>query len=147
MPLYCGFIAGFNDVGPFGIIVFDAQRRLQRGRTKVVYGAADFGRVRHRIPADVTFGHNRLGGCDHGLSARVGRGAGRPASPSLLLRRANKSLPRAIPEEGFFYQDWPGAPMATGRTGEPEPPFERSGRMIVHEVQTLSLAMAARLAF
>ena len=40
-----------------------------------------------------------------------------------------------------------GAPIATGRTGEPEPPEARNGRIIVHDSQTLSFAIAARLAF
>jgi len=44
-------------------------------------------------------------------------------------------------------QPWLGAPTATGRTGEPEWPRERNGRMIVHDVQTLSAASAARFAF
>jgi len=39
------------------------------------------------------------------------------------------------------------APMATGRTGDPEAPSVRSGRMMVQDSQTLSLAIAPRLAF
>ncbi len=35
-----------------------------------------------------------------------------------------------------------GAPIATGRTGDPEPPLERSGRIMVHEVHTSSRARA-----
>ena len=38
-------------------------------------------------------------------------------------------------------------PIATGRTGEPEPPWVRSGRIIVQDTQTLSRASAPRLAF
>ena len=41
----------------------------------------------------------------------------------------------------------PGAPIATGRTGEPAPPCERSGRIIVQESQTLSFASSPRFAF
>jgi hypothetical protein len=33
---------------------------------------------------------------------------------------------------------WAGTPIATGRTGEPEFPCARSGRMMVHESHTLS---------
>ena len=42
---------------------------------------------------------------------------------------------------------WAGTPTATGRTGEPEFPCARSGRMMVHESHTLSWAIAPRLAF
>ena len=37
--------------------------------------------------------------------------------------------------------------MATGRTGEPEPPLDRNGRIIVQDVHTLSSTSFARLAF
>src|SRR5262249_54832760 len=40
-----------------------------------------------------------------------------------------------------------GAPKATGRTGEPAAPWVRSGRIMVHEIQTLSRAISPRLAF
>jgi hypothetical protein len=40
-----------------------------------------------------------------------------------------------------------GAPTATGRTGDPASPCARSGRIIVHDNHTLSLASAPRLAF
>ena len=40
-----------------------------------------------------------------------------------------------------------GAPIATGRTGEPDAPCERSGKIIVQDSQTLSRAKAPRLAF
>ena len=40
-----------------------------------------------------------------------------------------------------------GAPIATGRTGEPASPCARNGRMMVHDNHTLSLASAPRLAF
>ena len=42
---------------------------------------------------------------------------------------------------------WFGTPIATGRTGEPEPPCERSGKIIVQDTHTLSFASAPRLAF
>src|SRR5262249_40908791 len=59
-----------------------------------------------------------------------------------LLERALTSLPHPCVE---FY--CPGAPIATGRTGEPAAPCVPSGRMMLQESQTLSRAMAPRLAF
>ena len=41
----------------------------------------------------------------------------------------------------------PAGPTATGRTGDPEAPCVRSGRMMVQDSHTLSPAMAPRLAF
>lgn len=40
----------------------------------------------------------------------------------------------------------PGTPIATGRTPDPDAPFSRSASTIVHEVHTLSSAIAARFA-
>lgn len=40
-----------------------------------------------------------------------------------------------------------GAPIAIGRTGEPDAPCERSGRIIAQDVQTLSAAISFSLAF
>ena len=45
------------------------------------------------------------------------------------------------------HQRGAAAPIATGRTGEPEAPCVRSGRMMVQDSQTLSPASAPRLAF
>src|SRR5262249_40893058 len=40
-----------------------------------------------------------------------------------------------------------GAPIDTGRTGDPAAPCARNGRIMVHETQTLSLASSPRRAF
>ena len=48
---------------------------------------------------------------------------------------------------GDIVDHFDGAPIDTGRTGEPDAPCARSGRIMVHDSQTLSLASAPRLAF
>jgi len=62
------------------------------------------------------------------------------------------SLPlRETPQEGLGAQTivdhFEGAPIDTGRTGEPEAPCARSGNIMVHDSQTLSLASSPRRAF
>ena len=53
---------------------------------------------------------------------------------------------------GRFHSEFPeiqrpGTPIATGRTADPAAPFSSSGRIMVHEVQTLSFASASSLEF
>ena len=55
--------------------------------------------------------------------------------------------PIQILEVSTGHQNHPGAPMATGRTGEPDAPLDRNGRIIVQDVHTLSFTSFARLAF
>src|SRR4029453_1013994 len=82
------------------------------------------GRARERRHADKRGARQKNHGCLH----RLLRGGG--------------VFSWSAPE---FY--CPGGPTATGRTGEPAAPCVRSGRMMVQESQTLSRAMAPRLAF
>ena len=63
--------------------------------------------------------------------------------PSLLVgRHSRKSLGAETIVDHFD-----GAPIDTGRTGEPEAPCARSGKIMVHDSQTLSLASSPRRAF
>jgi hypothetical protein len=48
---------------------------------------------------------------------------------------------------GDIVDHFDGAPIDTGRTGEPEAPCARSGKIMVHDSQTLSLASSPRRAF
>ena len=48
---------------------------------------------------------------------------------------------------GAIVDHFDGAPIDTGRTGEPEAPWARSGKIMVHDSQTLSLASSPRRAF
>ena len=69
---------------------------------------------------------------------------------NMIARRV--ALMRIKPERGCQARSLraaycPGTPIETGRTGEPEPPFDRSGRMMVQDSQTLSFASSPRLAF
>src|SRR5262245_24977783 len=48
---------------------------------------------------------------------------------------------------GAMVDHFDGAPIDTGRTGEPEAPWARSGKIMVQDSQTLSLASSPRRAF
>jgi hypothetical protein len=71
---------------------------------------------------------------------------GRMSWPASALRTdASGSLLRSRHQAPACYCE--GAPIATGRTGEPASPCARSGKIMVHDSHTLSLASAPRFAF
>ena len=61
----------------------------------------------------------------------------------MVQREASRTIAFACDD---FY-GCAGAPMATGRTGEPAAPCVINGRIMVQESHTLSRAIAPRLAF
>src|SRR4029077_6854646 len=75
------------------------------------------------------------------VEASCGRGP--LLRPSLLVgRHSRKGLGAETIVDHFD-----GAPIDTGRTGEPDAPCARSGKITVHDSQTLSLASSPRRAF
>ena len=73
---------------------------------------------------------------------RVGTARRRAFAHPTLLTAASQDVADHRPA-----RHRPGAPIETGRTGEPDAPCARSGRIMVHDSQTLSLASSPRLAF
>ena len=69
-------------------------------------------------------------------------GRGRPIRPS-----RSKDAAGRLGTRGAIVDHFDGAPIDTGRTGEPEAPWARSGKIMVHDSQTLSLASSPRRAF
>ena len=70
------------------------------------------------------------------------------SSPRLhFARRPCRETLRQDVSAAGIVAHFDGAPIDTGRTGEPEAPWARSGKIMVHDSQTLSLASSPRRAF